>query len=109
MIETMLAAWRLANLLVNEDGPYAILARLRHAAGIRPLPIKTGGGVSAGRVATNTWAEGLTCVWCVSVWAAAALILGEKLPGVATLRRILAVSAGAIVAHEAINRLRSEP
>jgi hypothetical protein len=111
MITTILASWRLANLLVNEDGPFAVFARLRYAAGIRPLPVMSmeemgGGELQARTFAMNTLAEGLTCVWCVSVWTAALFLLAAKVPGCAIVRRILAVSAGAILVHETIDRLQ---
>jgi hypothetical protein len=50
-----LATWRAAALLVREDGPYDVLARLRRLAG-RSL---------AGRA--------LECFYCTSLWVAAPL------------------------------------
>lgn len=100
-----LAAWRLASLLVNEDGPGAVFARLRHKAGVRSVVTRDGqGNPTASRAALTPVAEGLTCVWCVSVWAAALLAL--PLAPVRILRLVLAASAGAIVAHEALERMR---
>lgn len=105
LVVTALAAWRLAHLLVHEDGPGAVFARLRYRAGVRAVArVDDQGQVVASRTAANTVAEGLTCVWCVSVWAAALL----SLPGrpVAGLRGVLAVSAGAILVQETVARLR---
>lgn len=100
-----LAAWRLASLLVNEDGPGAVFARLRHKAGVRSVVTRDGqGNPTASRAALTPVAEGLTCVWCVSVWTAALLAL--PLAPVRTMRLVLAASAGAIVAHEALERMR---
>jgi hypothetical protein len=104
LIETALASWRLANLLVNEDGPWAVFARLRYRVGIRKIPGYSTNGVEAMTIASSTLAQGLTCVWCVSVWAA--FLLRSPLRPVTALRGILAVSAGAILVHEAIKRLR---
>lgn len=46
-----LATWRVAALLVREDGPFDVIARLRHAV------------AGAGRV--------LDCFFCTSLWVAA--------------------------------------
>lgn len=60
-----LGGWRLASLLVVEDGPGAIFARLRARAGLAwpatPEPIE------------GFWAGVLSCVWCCSVWTVTAL------------------------------------
>jgi hypothetical protein len=104
LIETALAAWRLANMLVNEDGPFAIFARLRYQVGIRKIPSVQAADVTVITVSASTLAQGLTCVWCVSVWAA--MLLWAPLRPVTGLRRILATSAGAIMVHEAVERIR---
>lgn len=49
-----IATWRLSRLFVTEDGPYAIFKRLR---GWKPLT------------------ELLSCIYCVSIWAAAILLV----------------------------------
>ncbi|GAB4565351.1 MAG: hypothetical protein Kow0047_15850 [Anaerolineae bacterium] len=106
-VESALAAWRLAHMLVEEDGPWAIFARLRYRAGLRHAAVKgEDGQVRVSRIASNTLAEGLSCVWCVSVWAAALFTWRCRL--VIWLRRALAVSAGAILMHEVIRWLRSQ-
>ena len=53
--------------------------------------------------AAGTLAEGLTCVWCVSVWAAALLVIPWE--PVRWARLVLAVSAVAVVVHEAVRHL----
>jgi len=112
VVETTLAAWRLASLLVNEDGPWSIFSRLRYKAGIRKIVTKdVYGTTSISTVTPNTIAEGLTCVWCTSMWAALALVACSALPVpvrpfVRAGRQALAISAGAIIVHEAIERCR---
>ena len=110
LVEAALAAWRLAHMLVNEDGPWAVFARLRYRAGLRSVAVRgEDGRVRVSRVATNPLAEGLSCVWCVSVWTAALLYgVGREAWSVGRMiRRVLAVSAGAIIMHEVMEWLRS--
>jgi hypothetical protein len=100
-----LASWRLAYMLVEEAGPFEVFSRLRYRAGVRSVVTRDNAGQPVGsRTALNTLAEGLTCVWCVSVWAALVLLI--PWPPLEWLRLVLAVSGGAIVIHEAIERLR---
>lgn len=80
-----LAVWRLSNLLVNEDGPYQMLAEFRHkAVNITHL---------------------FECVWCLSIWlgliAAVAYYFYPFWTVAAALP--LALSAGAILADRYIN------
>jgi hypothetical protein len=56
-----LAVWRLTSLIVNEDGPLYLFERFRYWVGVR----RTEENVPYGK---NVIAEGLTCVWCASVW-----------------------------------------
>jgi len=106
-IESGLAAWRLAHMLVHEDGPWAIFARLRYRVGLHSVAVRgEDGRLRVSRVASNTLAEGLTCVWCVSVWTA--IVLGMRdWRWVRWARQVLAVSAGAIIVHEVVGWLRS--
>ena len=109
---TSLAAWRLASLLVNEDGPGSAFARLRHAAGVRAVVVQGPGGKPESlKTAATPLAEALTCVWCTSVWTAGILLAAGRLPGRAgsagrAVTVLLAASTGAIMAHEAIERCR---
>jgi hypothetical protein len=54
-----LATWRISNLLVNEDGPWDLLARLRWALGIRYDQTSRPYG-------TNVFSKLWTCLWCIS-------------------------------------------
>jgi len=101
-----LAAWRLASLLVNEDGPGDVFSRLRYRAGVRQVVVNGPHGPAATRTALTGLAKGLTCVWCVSVWTAGLLGLLTRRPAGRALRDALAVSAGAIAVHEGLARLR---
>lgn len=57
-----LAAWRLAHLLIGEDGPWSLLARFRHLLGVP----------ERGEV-TGLFPTLFTCPWCLTVWTAAAM------------------------------------
>lgn len=103
LIALALAAWRLASMLVDEDGPGGVFARLRHRAGLQSVPVRAGDGWQTVTTAANPLAELFACVWCMSVWAAALLALRPLRP----LRFPLAASALAILLHEAIQWLRS--
>lgn len=56
-----LAGWRVANLLVNEDGPALIFERLRVMGGVKP-------GLVSGFTPTL-----FTCIFCMSVWTTTAM------------------------------------
>jgi hypothetical protein len=63
-----LATWNISSLLVQEDGPFLIFARLRNRVGVR---------VSAEGIvyAENGFGELFTCIWCISRWVALVLAL----------------------------------
>ncbi len=56
-----LATWRIASLLVREEGPLDVFARLRSFAGV-PQPGEIG--------PATFWSQLLGCVWCLSLWLA---------------------------------------
>lgn len=103
IVAQALAAWRLASMLVDEDGPGGMFAWLRRKAGLQSVPVRTGDGWQTVTTAANPLAELFACVWCLSVWTAAVLALRPLRP----LRLPLAGSALAILLHEAMRWLRS--
>ena len=63
LIVAILATWRLASLLVNEDGPFKMFDWLRKRAGVY-FTDEVGTPLSfLGKL--------LSCMWCASVWIAA--------------------------------------
>lgn len=71
-----LASWRLASLLVQEAGPWDVLARLR---------------------AVNDLGGALSCLWCASVWTAAGMLLCWTIGGLAQVFVVvLAISAAGL-------------
>lgn len=83
-----LATWRLAYSLVNEEGPWCILVKLRGRFGI----VHGSDGSPIGHPDCSL----LSCVWCCSVWVAVVLLF---LPLIVSV--VLAMSTVAII----INRL----
>ena len=56
-----LATWRMTSLLVWEDGPFEVFARIRHLLGVRYD--------NANQVYGANWlAKGVICPACASVW-----------------------------------------
>ncbi len=52
LIVSMLATWRLCHLVVSEDGPFDLIAKLRRAAG------------------QGVIGRAMDCPWCLSLWFA---------------------------------------
>jgi hypothetical protein len=74
-----LAAWRLAHLLVHELGPFDIFDHLRRLA--------------------NVWDETgklFACVWCMSLWTSALMLLAWQFQAGRVIVTVLALSALAI-------------
>lgn len=63
-----LACWRLSHLLALEDGPWRLFERIRKLAGQRI-------GAEGTPYNTTHLAEGVTCMWCNSVWIGTVLTI----------------------------------
>lgn len=89
MLILALAAWRLAYMLVYEEGLFEVFDRIRRVA--------------------NNWEQAgklLSCVWCCSVWTAAGMLLLWQFGVGRVIVYALALSALAITLHVAIERLK---
>lgn len=117
MLVLALAAWRLSYMLVRESGPADMFGRFRYFVGLRSLPIKDETGqLMVGKSAKNWVAELLDCIWCTSIWTAGGLVginfLVRAFNFVALrlafdlIVSVLALSAGAIVFNEIVERVR---
>ena len=56
-----LATFRISSLVAGEEGPYGLFDWFRSLIGV----IRDEGGKTYG---TNSFARGLTCLWCNSIW-----------------------------------------
>jgi hypothetical protein len=88
-----MATWRISSLLVNEAGPFDVFVKIREAFGIKhneKIPYE---------YPETFFAQLLSCVWCVSIWVAAFIVLlWLVIPGVVLILSLpLALSAGAIL------------
>lgn len=73
-----LATWRLTSLLVKEDGPWDLFARLRSSAGVKF-------DAHSEPYAETFFGSLLMCVWCTSVWVGGFLALAFLLAASVTL------------------------
>lgn len=91
LILGVLSVWRVTHLLVAEDGPWNILARLRQ------------------RVSEGFFATLIGCFYCLSVWVSApfAWMIGSGKKE--RLLLWLALSGGAILLHRATERGETVP
>ena len=91
LILGVLSVWRVTHLLVAEDGPWNILARLRR------------------RVSEGFFATLIGCFYCLSVWVSApfAWMIGSGKRE--RLLLWLALSGGAILLHRATEREETVP
>ena len=92
-----LAVWRVSSLLVNEDGPFDIFAKIRYWVGVRFNQLSEPYGI-------NVISKGLTCVWCTSVWISGvgAIFISANILEYIVL--VMALSAAAIVIECIVNR-----
>jgi hypothetical protein len=91
-----LATWRVASLLVQEDGPFRIFRRLRELTGIQHDD-DLGGDIY---LVPDTFLAGiLSCVWCCSIWAAIVwTLLWFLIPDISIWMAIpFGISGGAIL------------
>jgi hypothetical protein len=86
----ILATWRVTHLIVEEDGPWDIVARLRRTAGAGVL----------GRL--------MDCFYCTSLWAAMPFAFWIADAWAARVVAWLAVSGGAILLQRAVPRRDDE-
>jgi hypothetical protein len=92
-----LATWRLTSLLVQEEGPWAIFARLRYKLGVRydehsePYGLTILGALFA-------------CMWCASVWTGAIVSIAyATFPPIARLLSLpLALSTIALLLNRMV-------
>lgn len=100
MIEILLsslAVWRISSLLVREDGPGDVFAKLRTITGVRYDEYSSPYG-------TNFLSSLLSCVWCTSVWVALIVAILENPKNIFKfIRKAMALSAIAIFVDEVIN------
>lgn len=62
-----LATFRISSLIADEDGPFLLFEWLRGKIGV----FRDEKGENYG---TNTFAVGVVCVWCNSIWVGIALM-----------------------------------
>lgn len=93
-----LACWRLSSLLVDEDGPWDMFARLRYKLGVRYDERSVAFG-------STMLSNLLLCIWCSSVWVAGSIFLAYLIFPQATLCLMtpLALSALAILVSKVVN------
>lgn len=93
LLRLALATWRVASMLVQEDGPGDVFAILREHAGVRR-------DVTGKPYSTNVIGSALTCLWCTSVWAALFIVVLDRFAP--ALVDVLAASTVAIGWHKQV-------
>lgn len=104
MIEILIfgmATWRIASMLVNEDGPWYVFLELRKRVGIAYDDL---GQIDS--IRENLPASILSCVWCCSVWIAFGWGLAYLLSPIVVLKiaTALSFSTVAIVIDNLLSR-----
>ncbi|MCK9521037.1 MAG: DUF1360 domain-containing protein [Dehalococcoidia bacterium] len=100
IILIILATWRIVTFLQDEAGPWDFMRKLRERLGV----IHDGEGTPIG------WPDTLAgnlfkCFWCLSFWVGILMYLLSLATFIIPL--IFAISAGAILIEEIIQRLKN--
>lgn len=87
----ILATWRISSLLVSEDGPFGIFARLRDELSYNEFSQPS-----------SFVSELFNCLWCMSIWVGLILMIAYSYYPNQTILACLpfALSAGAIVVNK---------
>ena len=97
-----LATWRISSLLAAEAGPFDIFERARRLVGVS---YDEHGALCC----KNVLAQGITCLWCNSVWVGTGwALLAWLWPMAHWLALPLALSAITIVIQEAVTWLEHQ-
>jgi len=98
LIVMALATYRISSLLVHEEGPFNVFGRFRTLLGIYWDQYSE-------PQANNMIGRAFTCVWCLSLWVAIALVVAHYLSPFYTFWLTLpfALSAVAIVIERFAN------
>ena len=93
----ILAVWRIANLFVNERGPFDLFLKIRSVAGI--THDENGFALE---IPETFFGQLLSCVWCSSIWIALFITVLWFVSSEWALRFavILALSGGAVLLEE---------
>lgn len=99
IVVLILATWRLASLLANEEGPCQVFEKIRHLMGVRYTDEKD---KNSDRYGLNQLARLILCPWCSSVWIGGVWTVLFFLSQLVTFYLALpfALSAGAVLLHE---------
>lgn len=88
----VVAAWRLSCLIIYEDGPFDMLAKLRDLAGVHYDEYGT-------IVGEGFFGSLLTCIYCLSVWVAVLIVILYSVAPIPTLyvASVFAISGGVVL------------
>ena len=100
LIILCLATWRLSVLIMDDEGPYGVLERMRHVFGIRYNEYSQ-------RYGLNTWAQGLLCTYCNTVWIGLILAIVYLIspPVAVAIGLPFALSAFAIIVGKVVDKI----
>jgi hypothetical protein len=90
LVVISLAAWYCAHVVTLESGPLNVFGRLRVWANRSGAP-------------KGSFAEAITCIYCMAFWASALLYAIYALTPAQPLVYVLAVAGGALVADRWIS------
>ena len=87
LLVAVLATWRLSHLVAHEDGPFDLVAKVRHATGF------------------SVWGRFMDCPFCLSLWFAAPFAVWLAQNWIDGLAIWPAISGGACLIQQVSARL----
>lgn len=96
------ATWRLAYMLLWDDGIFSVFDRLRASVNRAELSDRR-----ALQAAGRALAPLFACIYCMSVWTAGVLFLAYPSALGRYIVAVLALSGGAVIIHAAVDALKA--